>query len=174
MYSLNNIQVCFTCVSCLYENGKLTWNDQLALNIIQFLIQAHVLVTRLYRSKYISTAPISMNIHCQLFNLVPYLIPWSISYKWPKDLYNVPLLKNYQAHVYVCFLLVWEREVYIKRWNDRLTLNLYNITKFPMQTQGSVQLTIYIYIIRTPIPIYDHCQLFNLVPGNWKHPSHHG
>ena len=42
--------VCSTCVSCLYENGKFTLNDWLALNITQFPMQVEGLITRLYRS----------------------------------------------------------------------------------------------------------------------------
>ena len=50
MYLLGIIHVCYTCVSCLCENEKFTWNDRLSLNIIQFSIQAIGLATRLYRS----------------------------------------------------------------------------------------------------------------------------
>ena len=50
MYLLGIIYMCSACASYLYENGKFTWNDQLAFNITQFPIQALRFVTRLYRS----------------------------------------------------------------------------------------------------------------------------
>ena len=70
MYLLN-YYMCVLCVflAQLYENGKLAFS----LNITMFLIKGTGARYKTIYVMYISKSLLSMNCHCQLFNLVPNL-----------------------------------------------------------------------------------------------------